>query len=188
AVAADLTGDSLSSYLDEFEEYSLQTTASIVRNIGLELEVYLTLQYESYLPAINALPNILPELELVDFVEAGSIAFEHFAVLSNHSALNDIYYNGGATIVSETFSSIAYQYEFVHDGDIQTAMTDFDEDLSEIKVHLNAIADAWDAAADALEQALAGPGIPWIPSMTGIGAIFILTVAIVTRRRRESRI
>ncbi|MHA1137881.1 MAG: hypothetical protein ACTSSE_15485 [Candidatus Thorarchaeota archaeon] len=60
--------------------------------------------------------------------------------------------------------------------------------LADIRTHLNAIANAWDTAANALERELIGPGIPWIPSMTGIGAIFVLTVAIVTRRRRESGI
>ncbi|MGY5858835.1 MAG: hypothetical protein RTU63_05660 [Candidatus Thorarchaeota archaeon] len=187
AMAAELTGDSLSFFLDEFEEYPLETKASILRQMGLEIEVYLTLQYESYLPAINALPSVLSDLNLDDFVEEGKLAFEHFDVLSNHSTLNDIFYTGGATIVSDTFSSIAYQYEFIHDGDILTAIADFEEDLTEIQFHLNAIADAWDAAADALERELNDSDL-WLPSLSGVGAITVITIAIIAKRRRDAQV
>ena len=186
-IAAELTGDSLSLYLDEFEEYSVQTKASILRNMGIEIEVFLTLQYEAYLLAINALPDVLSDLNLDEFTKEGALAFTHFEAISNHSTLNNFFYTGGATLVSETFSSIAYQYEFVHDGDILASAIEYEEDLFEIRAHLTAIANAWDAAADALERELIGPGIPWIPSISGIGAITVLTIAIVTKRRRDSR-
>jgi hypothetical protein len=186
AIAAELTGDSLSLFLNEFEEHGVQTKASILRNMGLEIEAYLTLQYESYFPAINALPPVLSDLNLDEFIEEAAMALTHFEALSNHSSLNDIYYTSGATIVTETFSSIAYQYEFVHDGDILTVAAEYEEDLFQIRTHLIAIANAWDAAADALERELAGSEIPWFPSMSGIGAIAIITIAIISKKRRES--
>lgn len=186
AMASDLTDTSISLYLDEFDEYGLHTKATILKYIGLEMEFSLTLQYVSYQKALYALPDLLSDLDLESFVSAGERALEHYETMSNYSSLNSVSYSGGATIVSETFSSIAYEYEFVQDGDILTSVAEYKDDLSEIRSHLNTIADAWDAAADALELAISGPGIPWIPSMTGIGAIIVLTVAIVTRRRRES--
>jgi hypothetical protein len=199
AMASDLTDTSFSLYLDEFDEYNLHTRATILKYIGLEMESYLTLQYVSYQKALYALPDFLPELDLDSFVSAGEQAFAHFETMSNYSSLNSISYTGGATIVSETFSSLAYDYEFVHDGNIPTSVAEYEADLSEIRLHLNAIADAWDAAATALEQELVGPGLPFIasmtgigaivviiPSMTGIGAIVVITIAIISKRRREA--
>jgi len=186
AMASELTDAGLSSYLDEFDEYALQTKAMILRNIGIEIEAYLSLQYESYRAAVSALPSLLSELDLEDFVSEGEMAFEHFSLLTDNSSINDLFYTGGATIVTETFNGIAYQYEFDYAGDISQAVTDFEENLVEIQAHLNAIANAWDAAADALERELTDPAIPWIPSMSGIGAIAVITIAIISKRRRES--
>ena len=188
AMASELTESGLTSYLDEFDEYDLQIKARILENMGIELEAYLTLQYEAYRMAVSALPDVLPELNLDEFVSEGEKAFEHFNPLTDNSSINNLFYTGGATIASKTFNNIAYQYEHVLDGDLSSAVSEFEEDLAEIRHHLTSIANAWDAAADALERELLEPGLPFIPSMTGIGAIIVLTLAILGKRRRDSRV
>ncbi|MGY5871455.1 MAG: C39 family peptidase [Candidatus Thorarchaeota archaeon] len=186
ALASDLTEIGLSSFMEEFDEYDLQTKSIILQNLALEIETHLTLQHQSYRVALNALPRVLLSLDLEDFVSAGETAIEHLEVFSDNSTVNTPFYPAGVKLVTRTFFDIASEYE--NDGDLSSAIATHEEDLVEIRTHLNAIANAWDAAAAALELELNGPGIPWIPSMTGIGAIFVLTVAIISRRRRESGI
>jgi len=186
ALASELTEVGLSSYLDEFDEYELQIKARILESIGLELEAYMTLQYESYRMAISALPNVLPELDLDQFVSEGEKAFEHFAALTDNSSINNLFYTGGATITSETLNSIADQYEHVLDGDLSSAVSEFDEDLAEIRLHLTAIADSWDAAAAALAKAL-NDDTAVIAIVTVVGlCTFIGVVSIFVRRRMKA--
>jgi hypothetical protein len=183
AMASELTEVGLTSYLDEFNEYDLQIKARILESIGLELEASLTLQYESYRMAVSALPGVLPELNLDEFVSEGEKAFEHFDSLTDNSSINDFFYSGGATIASETFNNIADQYEHVLDGDLSSAVSEFEDDLAEIRLHLTAIANAWDAAAAALAKALNdNTAIIAIVTVVGIFA-FVGVVSISVRRR-----
>ncbi len=183
ALAADLTDTGLSSVMDEFDEYNLNTRSLIFRNLGFETEKFLTLQYESYRAAIDALPSVMPDLDLQEFVSEGELALEHFEVFSDNSTINTPFYPAGLKLVTNTFEKIAYQYEYVRDGDLSSAVSMYDEDLSEIQTHLNAIADAWDAAADALERALQEQGaFPTVLLPTSIGGIVVLALVIIRRR------
>jgi hypothetical protein len=184
ALASDFTDTGLISYMDEFDNYDLQTRSIILQDLALTIETHLTLQYQSYQMALEALPQVLPSLDLEAFVSAGESAFEHLEVFSDNSTVNTPFYPSGVKLVTRTIFDIASEYE--SDGDLSSAIEMYEEDLIEIRTHLRAIADAWDAAAEALELELNGSGIPWLPSISGIGAIFVLTVAIVSRRRRES--
>jgi len=186
ALASDLTETGISSFMDEFDEYNLQTRSIILQSLAIELESFLTQQHQSYRVALKALPRVLPSLDLVDFVSAGEPAIEHLEVFSDNSTVNTPFYLSGIKLVTKTFFDIASEYE--NDGDLSSALAMYEENLAVIRTHLNAIADAWDAAADALERELAGSAFPWIPSMSGIGAIFILTVAIVSKRRRDAKV
>ncbi len=186
AMASELTGVGLTSYLDEFNEYDLQIKARILENIGLELEASLTLQYESYRMAVSALPDVLPELNLDEFISEGEKAFEHFDSLTDNSSINDIFYTGGATIASETFNNIADQYENALDGDLSSAVSEFEEDLAEIRLHLTAIADAWDAAAAAFDNVL-NDNTAVITIVTVVGVfMFVGVVSIFVRRRMKA--
>jgi hypothetical protein len=184
ALASDLTETGLSSFIDEYDEYDLQTRSLILQDLAIGIETRLTLQHHSFQMALNSLPNILTDLDLEDFILEGESAFEHFQVFSDNDTVNTPFYPAGTKLVTKTLFDIASEYE--DDGDLSSSIATYDENLADIRTHLIAIADAWDAAATALELELNGPGIPWIPSMSGIGAIFVLTVAIVTRRRKES--
>ena len=183
AMATDLTDTGLSSFMDQFDEYNLQTRSIILQNIGLEIEAYLTIQYESYQAAIYALPSLLPNLNLQEFVSESESALEHFEVFSDNSTVNTPFYTGGVKLATRTFKDIAYQYEHVLDGNLPSAVSVYEEDLAEIRTHLTAIADVWDTAADALERALQGQGTP--PSIlltTSIAGIVVLALVIVRRK------
>lgn len=185
ALASDLTDSGLTSFMEEYNEYDLQTRSIILQNLAITIETCLTQQHQSYQMALEALPRILPSLDLEDFVTAGEPAIEHLSVFSDNSTVNTPFYPSGIKLVTKTFFDIASEYE--SDGDLSSAVAMYEENLSEIRAHLNAIADAWDAAADALERELTEDWIPWIPSMSGIGAISVLTIAIITKRRRDAQ-
>jgi hypothetical protein len=183
AMAADLTDTGLSSFMDEFNEYNLQTKSIIFQNLGLGIETSLTQQYVSYRAAIDALPSVLPDLNLQKFVSEAELALEHFELLSDNSTVNTPFYTSGIKMVTKTFENIAYQYEHVVDGDLSSAVSVYEADLAEIQTHLTAIANAWDAAADALERAINGDGtFPIVLLSTSIAGIVVLVIVLFRRR------
>ena len=182
AMAADLTETGLSLFMDEFDEYNLQTRSLILQNLGFSIENSLTLQYESYRAAIAALPSVLPNLNLQEFVSEGEIALEHFELFSDNSTVNTPFYTAGMKMATKTFDNIAFQYEHVLDGDLSSAVYVYEEELAEIQTHLIAIANAWDAAANALDIALNGDVTTLVVSIVGIGAFVSLVSAFAYRR------
>jgi hypothetical protein len=183
AMAADLTDTGLSSYMDEFDEYDLQTRSLILQNLGFKIETSLTQQYESYRAAIDALPSVLPDLDLQEFVSEAELALEHFELFSDNSTVNTPFYTASIKLVTKTFDNIAIQYEHVLDGDLSSAISVYEEDLAEIQTHLTAIANAWDAAADALERALQEDGtLNLVLVSSSIVGIVVLVVVFIRRR------
>jgi hypothetical protein len=183
AMAADLTDTGLSSFMDQFDEYDLHTKSLILQSIGFELETRLTQQCESYRAAIDALPGVLTDLDLQDFVSEAREALEHFELFADTSTVNTPFYAAGVKLATKTFGDIAHQYEYVFDGDLSSAVSTHEEDLADIQTHLAAIADVWDAAADALERALHGQtGPPILLLSTSIVGILVLVIVIVRRR------
>ncbi|MFW9925383.1 MAG: C39 family peptidase, partial [Candidatus Thorarchaeota archaeon] len=181
AMAADLTGTGLSSYINEFEEYNLYTQSIILQDLGMQIETTLTQQFAAYQAAIDALPRLLPDLDLEIFVSECKLAFEHFELFSDNSTVNTPFYTGGEKMVTRTFENIANQY--VLGGDLSSAVSVNEEDLAEIRNHLTAIADIWDTAADALERALQGPEPPPIILLsTSIAGIVVLVIVICRRK------
>jgi hypothetical protein len=184
AMASDLTDTGLSSYINEFEEYDLYTKSIILQDLGMQIETRLTQQFAAYLAAIDTLPRLLLNLDLESFVSEGKLAFEHFELFSDNSTVNTPFYTGGVKMVTKTFENIAYQYEHVLDGEISSAVSVYEEDLAEIRTHLISIADAWDAAADALERALYGEGTFSIVLLSVSIAGFSVLVLVIIRRSR----
>lgn len=183
AMAADLTDTGLSSFMDQFDEYDLHTKSIILQSIGFELETRLTQQYESYRAAIDALPGVLPDLDLQDFVSEAREALEHFELFADNSTVNTPFYAAGVKLATKTFGDIAHQYEYIFDGDLSSAVSAHEEDLADIQTHLAAIADVWDAAAGVLERALQGPGIsPIILLSTSITGIIVLVIVFARRK------
>jgi len=183
AMATDLTDAGLSSFMDEFDEYNLQIKSIILQDLGMSIETSLTQQYEAYRAALDALPGLLTDLDLQEFVSEAEIALEHFEMFSDNSTANTPFYTAGIKMVTKTFDNIAFQYEHVLDGDLSSAVSVYEEDLAEIRTHLIAIADAWDASADALERALQGAEtFPTILLSTSVGGIVVLALVIIRRR------
>lgn len=183
ALASDFSDAGLTQFIDEFDEYNLQTKSLILQNLGVEVETSLTQMYNSHKLAIEALPAVLTELNLDDFLSTCELAFEHFEVFADNDTVNTPFYYGGIKLVTKTIEDIAYQYEL--DGDLSTSISMYEEDLVEIRSHLVAIANIWDDAANALERAISEPGIPLLPYVSGIGAIVVLMAAIIRRRRKD---
>jgi hypothetical protein len=184
-MAADLTETGLSSFMDEFDEYNLQTRSLILQNLGFSIETSLTLQYESYRAAIAALPSVLPDLNLQEFVSEAELAREHFELFSDNSTVNTPFYTAGIKMATKTFDNIAFQYEHVLDGDLSSALSVYEEDLAEIRTHLTAIANAWDAAANALDIALNGdPTTIFVVIIVCIGGfVSVVSAAAYVRRK-----
>ncbi|MFW9868688.1 MAG: C39 family peptidase [Candidatus Thorarchaeota archaeon] len=183
AMAADLTPTGFSSFMDEYDEYNLHTKSIILQDLGLQIEGSLTRQYESYRAALEVLSSVLPDLEVQDFVTEASSALVHFELFSDNSTVNTPFYTGGIKLVTKTFEYIAYQYEHVLDGDLSAAASACEEDLGEIRTHLIAIANAWDAAADALERSLRGPETFLVILLsTSVVGMVVLVIFLVRRR------
>ncbi|MFX1482160.1 MAG: hypothetical protein ACFFCP_03120, partial [Promethearchaeota archaeon] len=169
-LAYDLTAQSLSSYIDEFGSPTRSEKARILAGLGLITEGFLAIQYLSFRAALEALPSLLPELELDDFVAAGTDAFQHFEALSDNASMVTPGYQGGATVTTQTFNSIAFDCQNTYSGDVEAAVTENEHNLETIRNHLLAIADTWDAAANALDLALNGDS----------PAIFVLAVVVIS--------
>ena len=182
-LAYDLTGATLADFFAELEDLTPQETGTLLRYFALDLEQHMTLQYVSYRGAIRSVQSALSNLELQQFVDVGSSAFEHFDALTCNSSLNDLFYEGGGSNLTDCFHKIAYQVEFVTNGDIEAACALVDTDLSEIQDHLMAIANSWDAAASALHRSLNGDSpLPTIAIVGSIIGIMVLAILLVKRR------
>ncbi|MFW9811069.1 MAG: hypothetical protein ACFFF9_01290 [Candidatus Thorarchaeota archaeon] len=183
AMAGDLTDTGLSSFMDEFDEYNLHTKSIILQDLGIKLELCLTQQSVAYQAAIDAIPKVLPDIDLQNFVSEGKLALEHFEQFADNSTANTPFYTGGVKMVTKTFEKIAYQFEHVLDGDLSSAVSVYDEDLAEIRTHLNAIADIWDATADALDRALQGTEEPPLILLSASIAGIVVLVIVIGRRK-----
>lgn len=181
----DLTSTGLSTYLDEIGDLSPFEKASVLRELGRITEGFLSIQYLSFRTALEALPDMLPDVELIEFVTAGREALEHFEILSDNSTMTSFTYDGGATLTTDTLNGIAYACAYLEQGNVDNAVLEYEDDLSIIRGHLVAIADAWDAAADALERALSDDAtVTFLVVIFGMSAFVSVVLVIVYRRQR----
>lgn len=183
ALGYDLTGDALPEFFDGLGELTPHEKGMLLNYFGINLEQHMTLQSISFRAALQSLPEILPDFDLDAFVEAGSPAIEHFDVMTSNTSLNDIFYEGGESLLTQCFHNLAYQCENMTDGNLLEACEAVEDELSEIRAHLVAIADAWDSAANALESALSGSlPVPTIMAM-GISLAMVVVVVVLIKRR-----
>lgn len=182
-LAYDLTATGLSSYINEFGDLSPTEMAQGLKSLGMTAEGFLSIQYLSFRAALESLPVMLPDLDLDVFLTEGRKAFKHFDAISDNSTMINLSYDGGATIMTETFNSIANDCVYTHDGDIDAAVTENEKDLATIRNDLLAIADAWDAAAAALDRVLNDTSISTaILASVGIFALIGLVSVFIRRR------
>jgi hypothetical protein len=184
-LAYDLTGAALAAFFENLGDLTPQEKGTLLRLFGLDLEQHMTLQYVSYKGAIQSVQYALPDLDLQNFVESGSDAFEHFDPVTCNTSLNDFFYQGGGSNLTGCFHELAYQVQFVTNGDIEEACTTVDNGLSEIRGHLMAIADSWDHAAYALERVLSGESPLTTIAIIGSAIGIVALVTVLVRRRQN---
>ncbi len=185
-MALDLTVDCIADYARYFTEVN---KPDAILRMGHMFETFLTTQYYSYKGALESLPNILPEVNLQDFLDAANDALPHFEVLSHNASINSgVQVEFRDSLIFSTFEDIAL--EFDSSGNLEGSIALYQEELDEIGEHLFAIADSWDDAANALEEALNLPDDTTpletsFPVIVGGSGILVLAVAIFLVKRRK---
>jgi len=150
-MSTDLTPTGIKSFLSVFDgiDNEVSFKASLILFIGLGLEAQVTLQYLSYRTALEALPAIMNNTDLTDFVAAGQQALPHFEVIVDNSTL--IYPTNltkATGFVATTFKAIADSYNA--SADIDAAFAPYDNEFANISAALLGIADSWKAAGNEL--------------------------------------
>ncbi|MHA1138355.1 MAG: C39 family peptidase [Candidatus Thorarchaeota archaeon] len=182
----DLTVDCIADYARYFME--VDKDEALLR-LGHMTEMFLTMQYHGYHTALDSIQGILPRVELTDFIDAADDALPHFEALT---CVESIQSAAGVisrdTLLFSTFEDIAL--DFQSSGDLEGSIGNHQERLNDISEHLFAIADSWDTAADALEEALdlpvdTEPLEGSMPVVIGGSVIIILVVAIYLVKQRK---
>lgn len=177
----DLTKDSIIAYLDDVSSDKDDRYYTLILT-GLQMEMGITLQHLSYRESLKALPQILVDLDLEHFLESASPAVSHLAVLSENASLIDPYYTVNGTILTQTLTNIADLY--YETEDLEGAIEYHEQDLEDIRGHLVGIADAWDAAADALESAVREDTTMQLVIASGF--VVVIAIIVVLYRRRSA--
>jgi hypothetical protein len=179
-MSLDMTIEGLKLYLEEFQAKEL-----ILRRLGNQIEAGMTLQYLSYRTALESLPNLLPDIDLVQFLEAGRLALPHLEALSDNSTL--ISQNGASrdSLLFTTFNGIADSYEA--NLSIDEALDEYSEEIEVIAGHLLAIAESWKSAGETLSTALGRIQQSLLGQITIIAASVsvIIVVAVIVLRKRK---
>ncbi|OLS23622.1 MAG: hypothetical protein ThorAB25_24330, partial [Candidatus Thorarchaeota archaeon AB_25] len=181
----DMTLEAIRDYCTYFLEVD---KPNAIRSLGHNLEVMMTMQTAAYRGSLNSLPDLLPSMDLQEFLDEASEALPHLDALShNASVTSGISVIPRDTILYNTFFEMASSFESSHDLD--GAISEFSEELNEIAAHLFAIADAWKAAGETLSTEL-GPRPAILGDMTvvigGGVSILIIGVVVVYWRRKPS--
>jgi hypothetical protein len=172
----DMTFEAIRDYCYHYMEVNKPTA---IRMLGHNLEVMMTMQYAAFRGSLDSLPELLPSLDLEDFLEEAAKALPHMDVLShNDSITSGITVKSRDTLLYNTFFDMADSFESSHDLD--GAISEFSEELDEIAGHFLAIADAWKAAGEALSNELETRP-PILGDMTVVigGGISILIIGVV---------
>jgi hypothetical protein len=180
-MSLDMTIDGLKMYLEEF-----QTKELALRRLGNQLEVGMTLQYLSYRTALKSLPDLMPNIDLTQFLEAGKKSLPHLETISDNSSLIDSTGYSGDSILYTTINGIADLYET--NLNIDEALNEYTEEIEEIANHLLAIADSWGSAGEALSVAIGRTQHSTLNqiAMIAAGACVVIVITVVVIRKRIS--
>jgi hypothetical protein len=181
-MSSDITADGLKSYLKVFDGIDDETNfkASLLFYIGAGLEAQVTLQYLSYRTALESLPTLMTETDLIDFIAAGENALPAFDNLADNSSL---IFPGNLTqmtgFVVTTFLQIADAFNA--SGDIDATLAPYENTLNSISADLLTIADSWLDAGNILAEiwpndflTVYGPAIAF-----SAGGIVVLIVGVI---------
>ncbi|MFX1606647.1 MAG: C39 family peptidase [Promethearchaeota archaeon] len=187
-MALDMTLEAIRDYCTYYLEVDKPTA---IRLLGHTLESMMTMQYLAFRSSLDSLPDLLPSKNLQPFLEAASDALPHMEALSHNASITSgIDIIARDTLLYNTFFEMASSFEVSYDLD--GAISEFSNELEDISSHLFAIADAWEAAGEALSQELEGTGSilddSLIVAVGGGAAILIIAVIIVVWWRKPSAI
>jgi hypothetical protein len=177
-LSLDMTKEGLKLFLEEF-----QAKEQILRLLGNHIEAGMTLQYLSYRTALKSLPNLLPDIDLVEFLEAGRLALPHLEALSDNSTLISL--NGASrdSLLFTTFNGIADSYEA--NLNIDETLDEYSDEIEVIAGHLLAIADSWKSAGESLSTAIGHTQQSLLGQITiiaaGVSVIIVVSVIVVRK-------
>jgi hypothetical protein len=187
-LSEDFTVDGLSEYFDIFTgmDGEQEFKAQLLTFLGLGLETQVSLQYLAYRTSLEALPGLMPDIDLTKFLTAGREALPHFEAIADNSTLvypNNLTAQEGP--VASLFIGMANEYNST--GDWESVLTAHQSELDEISNHLLGIADAWLAAGNALAEiwpnnplVIFGPYL--ILAAFAAGALVVVVVVIIRRK------
>lgn len=183
ALGLDMTPEGLSVFLENYETHEERILA--LANFALVTENMITLQYLSYRKALEELPNLLPSLNLQEALTLGAEALPHFELMSDNTTLVSFDLSGHEdTLLWDTFVGLVMDYDSTQD--FAEVVIPYAENISAIASHLTAIADSWDALAQALRNALSERTsdtlIPFAIATTMVTAVIV--AAVILRRRK----
>ena len=181
----DMTLKAIRDYCTYFLEVD---KPNAIRSLGHNLEVMMTMQTAAYRGSLNSLPDLLPSMDLQEFLDEASEALPHMDALSHNASITSgISVIPRDTILYNTFFEMASSFESSHDLD--GAISEFSEELDEIAEHLFAIADAWRAAGQILESMTESPEL--LPDGNlivviggGAGVLIIGVICVMLKRKK----
>jgi hypothetical protein len=152
-LSEDFTIQALTEYFDIFTgmEGEQEFKASLLMFLGLGLEAQVSLQYLAYRTGLEALPGLLPDIDLATFLTAGRQALPHFEAITANSTLvypNNLTAQNGP--VASLFIGLADEYNAT--GNLEDVLTAHQTELGVVSDHLLGIADSWLAAGNALAE------------------------------------
>ena len=180
-LSLDTTVDGISTYLDQFDY--IDEKISVLQFTGYSHELFMTLQYIAFRGGLESLPSLLPSYDLTRVLELGRNAYPHMAALSANESLTDLGYGLNGSLLSTTYMSISESYATSHDLD--SALEENAQGIEALAAHFLAIADAWQAAGEALQSILEeSPPVLFMTVGIGVLTTGIFVVLVVVRRRR----
>lgn len=182
----DMTLEAIRDYCQYYMEVD---KPNAIRYLGHNLELMMTMQYMAYRGSLDSLPDLLPSIDLQDYINEAEEALPHMDALSHNASITSgIGVISRDTLLYNTFFDMADSFESSHDLD--AAISEFSEELDEIAGHFFAIADAWKAAGEALSRELEMsqtiPGDNLVIVVGGGVGILIIGAVLVYWKRKSS--
>jgi len=181
-MSEDISSEGLLEFLSQFSEVEnpREFLSSAFVFIGLGLESAITLQYLSYREGLEALPSLMSDVDLTQFIDAATDALAPMEMLSDNSSL---IYPGNLSMIDGFLASTFYDMAILHNSSSNTledTLSQFSSELTEITGYMLQIADAWLAAGNELKEIWPNDIISVYGGWLLIGGLGIATLAFVT--------
>ncbi|NWF95829.1 MAG: hypothetical protein HXY34_06770 [Candidatus Thorarchaeota archaeon] len=180
-LANDLTSAGLKEYLQVFDGMpdEVKFKASLLFFIGIGVESQVSLQYLAYRSCLNSVPTLLTGRNTTAFIAAANKALPHFAAVSSNSSL---IHPGNLSVVDGPIISLFRTLASVYNttGDLDGALIQYSNQLSELNSHLSCIAESWREAGLCLAEIWpSDPLVVYGPLLVVAGAAVGVVVVVV---------